>query len=983
MPSRLPHSAALQEKVPSPPTAPPASTHSLSVTLVGVALACAVLVASPLPALAQDGGAITGVVIDAETGETLVGANVLLADTMAAGRPIGATTDLDGRFEIDGLAPGRYDVKISYIGYQTKTVTGVQVLPGEATRLDVTLAPATAALEQVVITAEAARNSEAGLLRRRQKAEAISNAISAEAMREAGVSTAASAMKKVTGVAVTDGKYVNIRGLGGRYVNTQLNGGELASASPNKSAVPFDLFPASMLKNIVVKKTFTPDQPGSFTGGNIILHTRSYPAEFNVTASSSLTYNSVIGFGGNLLRVPGSASGIPASLHRAVPALTEALGSQAKAGRLNAATRAFTSAMAPVMGAAPLDQSYGLSMGNAFELFGGRPLGVLASFTYDRSVSGYEGGRTARYFLGAETLEPDILLEETAGTVETLIGGLATLSLKPHPKHELGVTALYDWSETFFASYQEGSLPRDLPNPEAVFKTRVLRHTIREMQSLQGWGVHVFGRRLFGSAGGVRLTWNVTYAHSTQEDPDYRFFANTAEPTAGGTNYAIQPSLYPVPTRYFRNLTETSWSNDLAITVPIEEASVKVGVSYLDVGRSFRERRFEYLTDKVGYQGDPAAYFTGPRAGLVGKDPFGYRFGSYINKIVAPRNFYDGAKEVSAAFAMIDTPVPLLPRLRFVGGIRVERTEQRVATLDENPAQGAIQRTDWLPSVHLTYALTDETKFSAAGGQMNLRFAYGRTLARPSFREFAPFCSFEFIGGLGRCGNPNLKRSLVNNYDLRWEWFTGPGELLAVSAFYKGFIQPIERTIDPVKSGDNPVITYENVGEGRVYGLELEVRKQLDFVAGWLSHFEAGGNLTLIRSEGAIAEDELTRIRSYNPDADGLRRLQGQSPYLMGASLTYDNPISGTAVSLFYNVFGPRLHTVADGPDVYEQPRHMLDLIASQHLPFGLEGFELSLKIENILDEKYVLAQTYRGESYVRNSYPLGRSVTVGLSYSL
>ena len=177
-------------------------------------------------------GTIAGVVVDSEQGDPLIGATVAIVGTTQ-----GAATDLEGRYRITNLDPGEYDVRFSYTGYQAKTVEGVSVEAGETTRLEMDLTSETREMDEVTITAQAARDSEAGLLRQRQKATGVSDAISAEAIGRSGAGNAADAMSKVTGASVLEGKYVNMRGLQGRYVNAQLNGTSLPSADPDGNSV--------------------------------------------------------------------------------------------------------------------------------------------------------------------------------------------------------------------------------------------------------------------------------------------------------------------------------------------------------------------------------------------------------------------------------------------------------------------------------------------------------------------------------------------------------------------------------------------------------------------------------------------------------------------------------------------------------------------------------------------------------------------------
>ncbi len=61
-------------------------------------------------------GRIAGTVKD-DTGETLPGANIVVVGTAQ-----GATSDIDGLYEIRGLRPGSYNIQASYIGYETQAV---------------------------------------------------------------------------------------------------------------------------------------------------------------------------------------------------------------------------------------------------------------------------------------------------------------------------------------------------------------------------------------------------------------------------------------------------------------------------------------------------------------------------------------------------------------------------------------------------------------------------------------------------------------------------------------------------------------------------------------------------------------------------------------------------------------------------------------------------------------------------------------------
>ena len=294
---------------------------------------------------------------------------------------------------------------------------------------------------------------------------------------------------------------------------------------------------------------------------------------------------------------------------------------------------------------------------------------------------------------------------------------------------------------------------------------------------------------------------------------------------------------------------------------------------------------------------------------------------------------------------------------------------------------GGFVQTDVLPSLNLVYGLRDD---------MNLRAAATRTLARPTFREVAPFASFDFATDAPLVGNPDLERTLITNLDLRWEWFTGPGAILAVSGYYKHLARPIERVI---RDFENGTTEYRNVDEATIYGAEVEVRQRLTALgrltgAGLFRHVTLGGNVSLTRSRISIDPEELAQRRLIDPAAPDTRPLQGQSPYLVNLDLAYENP-NGTTLGLFYNVFGARLSRVGAGAvDVYERPSPQLDLVASQQV---LGQVSLKLAVRNLLGrgarELYDFAAfpddaPFPFDEAVYQSYERGPSYSLGLSFS-
>ncbi len=936
----------------------------------------------PGAVLAAATGSIAGKVVDAQSGDPLPGVNVMVEGTM-----MGAATDVDGTYRIAAVPEGNYAVVVSMIGYSKLRVENVKVGIAAAAPLNFSLNVETLVGQEVVVQAEALKNTEASLLRERKLSSAVSDAISAEAISRAGVSNAADAITQVTGASVVGGKYVYIRGLGERYASTQLNGAELPSADPDKKAFQMDILPSNLLDNIITKKTFTPDEPGNFSGGIINIGTKSYPESFRLKFSGSASYNSQANLNDGFLSYSGGSHdwlgmddgtrGIPNLLANPLVDIPSPIGARrdaALARQLDRLSKSFNSNMYPQVRTAPINQSYSLSLGNQIGLLG-RPLGYVASVSYHRSYSYYGDGTVGRWQLSGNAaqvnaLDYDILLSDQKGKEEVLWGGLGTLSYKPHPNHKIGGNYIHSQSGESVSRYQSGQWPDQLAEGP-VYETRSLLYTERSLNSYQLNGEHIFPawRK-------ANLEWNAAISKSVQDEPDLRFFSDDyrIESVAGqaDTLYSINTNLYNYPTRFFRKLDETNANMNVSLALPFtfrgaQGGKLKLGGSVVKIDRSFRERRFEIRQQLANYNGDLAQFFSQEQAGIVDSTSGRYYFGNYVVDATSQRSNYDGDQTVSAGFAMVELPVA--KKLRLVGGLRYETTRMDVISQDPSAIKGQLHNNDWLPSINLVYDAFDK---------VNVRLAYGRTLARPTFREMAPYRTFEFIGDYLFAGNADLKRTLIDNFDLRWEWFVRPGEIYAVSGFYKRFQDPIERTIDI----ETNQITYQNVDEGEVVGAEFEVRKQLDVVHPTLKNFQLSSNFSIVHSQVNIAAAELESIHRFDPSATGTRPLYGQSPYILNLELSYQNIKFGTTASLYANILGKRLSEVTLGatPDVYERSQSLLDLTLTQKI---WRGMDLKVAAKNLLDSSTRETLEFKGKEYVYHEYKLGRVFSAGLSYGL
>ncbi|MCB9247326.1 MAG: TonB-dependent receptor [Ignavibacteriales bacterium] len=931
--------------------------------------------------LSQNFGKITGTIVDKDFGDALIGANVFIEGTTR-----GAATDIEGNYSIEGIEPGIYKITYSMVGFQKQTISDLEIKPQENLKLDIVLSTEAFETEEVVISAKSLTNTEGALLAKRQKSASVSDAISAEAMSNSGSSDAADAMKKVTGASVVGGKYVYVRGLGERYSSTTLNGAELPSADPDKKSFQLDLFPASLLDNITTVKTFTPDKPGTFTGGLVDVTMKSFPEKFSFNFSTSTGYNTMATFNDNFilpnsggtdwLGIDDGTRKLPDLLSNSnidIPRYTS-VKTKEEALYLDGLSKSFNTHMTPVAAKAGMNSGMSISAGNQFD-FANQTFGYLASLTWSQKYSYYDNGEIGRYKLPGtvsdiEYLNPERQFNDEKGVQEANWGAIVSLSMKNDSYGQFKGSYLRTQSGESTARYITGKWS-DIPST-ATYETRVLQYVQRGLDTYQFEGDHFI--KAFSN---LKMDWKLSYSMNEQDEPDLRYFSDhwTVKASTGDITYQSPSSLYPPPIRYFRNLKENSFTGNLNFMLPFDlidgnKAKFQFGAAFNNVDRSYIQRRFEYEADAIrfsDYKGDIDAFFN--TVGILDTSNSYFDFGNVIGESKSLKNKFNGDQKTTAGYIMFD--LPIIQDLRFIGGLRLESTEMNAISGDETLPKGHLNNTDLLGSVNFIYALSEN---------MNLRLAYSNTVARPTFRELAPYTNFEFVGDYLFVGNADLKRTLIRNYDVRWEWFTNPGELIAVSGFYKSFTDPIEKYQN--NSIPNGLLSVQNVDKASLYGLEFEIRKNLGIVGSFLNNFSLGTNLSLVHSETEIPETEYFLIEISDPTASKTRPFMGQSPYLLNLSLGYDNYDLDFNAGIFYNIFGDRLAIVTEGanPDVYERGRGDLDFKISKGL-FDL--LNLSFTAKNLLDSDVKFSQEFKGTDYNYYKYRNGRTFSLSLKLKI
>lgn len=921
-----------------------------------LALAVLALVATAGQVAAQATGRIAGRVVSQETGEAITGAHLAIE-----GSGVSTLTNLDGRYLLQGVEPGAHALVVQVIGFGTKTVTDVEVAAGETTAMNVSMSPEAVAVGSITVSATVERGSTTALLSERRRSAVVVDAVGSEQISRSPDGDAAAVLARAPGVSVVDNKYVLVRGLGDRYGAASLNGAPLASPEPDKKTVPLDIVPSSFLESIVTAKTYSPDQPGDYAGGLVQIRTRNFPTERITRFSASTSYNTAVTFaqglgyeGGHLdfLATDDGTRGLPDALpNERVTAATYTPGELEEYGE------AFLGTWGPTPRELPMDRSFNLAVGDEVRLFDGAvPVGYLLAVTQSSSY-GNRGGWVERALGGGEEFEVDYAGIST--TRSASVGGLANISVEPTPAHRLSVSGMYNRSADDEARILQGY--------NHDFSTDQRNHRIRYLEQ-ELLTAQLKGEHELWFLGDTRVDWRVDLSRAGRYEPNTRDVLYRQAPDGR----FLFETFVQSGSVFHSDLDEFGHGGALDVRVPFRfrrlPATLSVGGAASFKDRETYARRFRFLPQ--GTLGG-AVRELGPNdlfsTETIGPDGF------QITEATFPGDNYDASQEITAAYGLVD--VEILPRLRLVGGARVERATQVVTPLQRFLSTAAelgtanLDDTDVLPGINLTYQVTDG---------MNLRLGYSRTLARPQFRELAPFQFTDYAGGFLTIGNPALERSRIANYDLRWEWYPGLGSLVAVSGFYKEFESPIETV---VLSSTELTRTWVNARKADNFGAEAEVRASLGFVTPWLDRVGLNANVTWVESE-VTTSDALV----YLPFGAGItdlrmtdrqRPLQGQSPYVLNLGLSYTGPQLGTLATVLYNEVGRRLDTVGSSslPDIYEESRGRLDLVVEQ--PFG-NGLSAKLSAERLLGSEVEFTQGGR----VVREYDVGRELSLSVSWN-
>jgi len=888
-------------------------------------------------------GRIVGTVVDGDAGVPLAGARVTVAGTT-----LSATTRVDGRYALANVPAGAVTLRVAMIGYGPTSVTGVAVKSGDVTTQDISLQGQATLLEELSVTAEAAQGSVNSILDEQRYSVAIVNAISAEQISRSPDGDAAAALQRMSGATIQDGKYLNMRGLGDRYTQASLNGARIPSPEPERKVVPLDLFPSGLLSEITTSKTFTPDQAGDFSGGSVNIKTKEFPGRRYLALSVSAGFNDAV-TGKSSVFAPATGRDWVAlgASPRALPVSFDNVDftQQLSPAQTNALVSSFRNVWSTRRRTGSPNGSAGLSLGGTLPT-GGTGLSYLLSGSYAYSQEARVEQRRAiaapPSTAGGSVTELD-RYDGTTGRNSALWGGIANFSVNVGAHSKISLNNTYNRTMDNEGRFESGT-SENLALPLQVQRLRYVERNIYASQL----GVHQeLADRHF-------LDLGFTASGVSRKEPDR---SEVVYETSTGT-----PSWYgfsnEAAVRTFADLHEHSYEGSASWqfrfgTTP-RNRFVQIGALYRSTDRGAANRSYSVALLRPLRDDDRS---------LSPEQIFDGRFtqGSLDNFRITPLaagGSYDATDRLTAGYGMLT--LELGKSLEMIGGARVEHSRVEVRSLSTagEPSFARPSYTDVLPSLALNYR---------AGQDVNIRLSATQTLSRPEYRELSPILFREVIGGDNVKGNPDLKRALIRNFDLRWEWYPRGGEVVSLALFAKRCSDPIERVY--TGTSGTRIITHVNARGADNYGVELEVRRGLDVLGTRFQPFTAFANATVMKSRIQI---DLAGSSVTNAE----RKMVGQAPYVLNAGLTWKHSSADASATLLFNRVGERISEAGEIPlpDVVEQPRNVMDASIAFPLFGALSG---RADVKNLLDAPYRITQG----GVVREGYRAGRIFSIGFTW--
>lgn len=943
-------------------------------------------------------GVISGKVVDSKSGETLMGATVAVDDNST----LAVATDLDGNFTIDKVPVGKHKVKIRYIGYKENEQPDVDVKQNNVTNLYVSLLEDAVIMQEAVVTATVTkRDNESAIFVMQRNSTVIQSGISNEEMKRSPDRSSGEVIRRVSGATIQDGKFAVIRGLADRYNMAMLGNTVLPSTEPDRKAFAFDVFPSNILDNIIIMKTGQPNLPSEWAGGIIQLNTRDIPEKsfFNVTYGIGFTENTTfkpfqtydgsktdwLGFDNKTRKLP---SDFPGIVDLNDVKLTYGASKDSTLTSLGKRIQTSSWKVREQKIARP-NQSLQMSGGFAVRKKDVQIGGVFA-LSYANSLKYTQGQRT-RYDAADKALYYNYEDDMYNNSVTAAL--LANIGVVIKNNHKISFKNLYTVNSDKTTYLRDGI---------SYFSATEQNRTSLEFISSRVLSSNLGGEHVFGKQE-IKWKWNGGLTWINRDQPQtmrYSYEKPYNSSTGFGANENTSPFIYQaqnggsdpkLSAMFYSQLQEKVYNASTDLGIPFKIGGQKQTVT---VGYWFqqRERSFEARNLFFDYRGSSSDSLLRDRDvdNIINQANFDN--GKLIlNQVAFPTDVYTAKSTTHAAYVMMENTIT--ERFKAVWGFRFESFEQSLTSptkigfeVIDNPDGPPTIKTSMedstyfkkyysgsyyqssptsvksrfplLPSVNLIYKLNE---------RMNLRASYSQSMSRPEFREVSQFLYYDFVRDANLIGNLNLNQTFIHNADLRYEFFLGKGQAINASVFYKNFTNTIELTA--MAAGGVQQFVYSNAQSANLVGVEVEVRKNFDFISKKLEDLTFVANMAYIYSRV-----NLNNVKN-NAGEEKKRAMQGQSPYIINLGLSYLHPKFGTGITLLYNQVGQRLYAVGEvgNPSWYEHWRPLLDLQISQKFWKG-KGM-VRFTISDLIAKKTIYYQNDKPDS--QRQYQPGKDAVV------
>ncbi len=905
-------------------------------------------------------GTIAGKLADKEMqGEPLPFANVLIKGTTK-----GATTDMDGLYSLTNLEPGTYTVVFSFLGYETLEVPNVEVVANKVTEINTELGSSAASLDEVMITTVSRRDSEVALLLDQKKAIAIKEGIGARELAKLGISDAAKATTRISGVTSSEASGdIFVRGLGDRYLYTTLNGLPIPSDDVERKNIDLELFSTGVIQSVAISKTYSSGSSADQASGNIDITTRE------LVGKGELSFGAGAGINTNVIK-EGVFNNFKSSPNMENTDFGFYTGGKASEYKLihqdwNPGTADF-----------PMNYKYNLTAGKRF----GQKLEVLLTASQDVDYQFTEGVfREFRANFVTDTITDATVYSKTVNTT-----GLATVAYELDANNKLRANSLFinKLSDNVYEGgrNQEGFIFEETDPGEG------LSQFVRDQNTKQTrlWVNQLLGEHKLGErnnldwAAGLNLV-NADEPNRIRNEVNFNDDVVYLGDTGG---YQQRKSYQEIDDYEFNGRIQ-----DRQEILTAENRQLD-----LNFGGTYRYKERDFISRFLGLI-EPSKRTLTPSSidnleEVFSEENLNNGTISINNTLQADR--YRANLESAAGFATINFG---LEKLNINAGVRYQKdelyVEYNVGNIPGRTGTSNLSYNNFYPAVNLRYALNDKS---------NLRLAASKTITLPEFKEVAPF---EYVSQTGQVtrGNPNLEASTNYNLDLKYEIFPSGGELLSLTGFYKRIEDPINQVQDRGSAG---IYSYFNAGDqAKIYGLELETRLELvrmengaayDFNLGFnASRMWHSQDLKELRNENG----QLLRTFRYK----GLTEtgLQGASDWIFNGSLNLvvgtENPFMASIVANYasdkiFALGAPERQSDSEtfyNDAIIEKGFVTLDAVLSQDLG---DHWGIKFTGKNLLNPTVERVQDVRPSTTgietteTVRSYTRGAVLSLGINYS-